>query len=83
MMSLDNPNNYAHTEIKFGMYMHKRTGKIAIVDKSDDEAMDFSIDSGETKPHPFLRTKVYLTVEGQGLGWFNYRLKHYEYLGEL
>lgn len=68
-----------------GVYMKKNGSLLALMKPSESEDMkyDFIIDSGMSKPHPFLRARVHYVERMTGLYFVEQRLKGCEYLGEL
>ena len=73
-------------DLKFGAYVHKTNGSIAIASKPKEGGMHFEIDK-DKKQKVWLGGAMSVTTNlvetGTGEYFFNNSLRNYEYLGEL
>lgn len=75
--------NYDEIERVYGIYIHKKNGKLCIASKVDNsDNIDWEIDQGLTKNHFALRVKLQFVKSGTGNYFFNRLLRNYELLDE-
>jgi hypothetical protein len=70
------------TPFKLGVYIHKKTKKIALAHSYTERGCEWSIDQGKTQNHPFFRIKLAVTKTGNGNFFFHRTLKDYDFLQE-
>lgn len=66
------------TERKYGVWINRKTKKIAIAKDIDGDK--WTIDKGVLKRHPILKIKQSIYAEGNGNYFFHRELQRYEFL---
>jgi len=70
------------TPRRYGVWMNKKNGKLAMAIPSEDPKCDWEIDKGLVKPHPLFRIKQTIVAQGTGNFFFNKHLRGYELIDE-
>lgn len=70
------------TPRRYGLYVHKTNGSVAIAYPPNPETGRWAIDKGEVRKHPLFRVSYGVVQEGTGNYFFNSALRNYELLDE-